>query len=342
MQFPAGESPQSRPDAPPLVCCLVYDGLCTFEYGIATELFGLHRPEFPSPLYRFRSVGVHAGSIRATGGLRFRPDARLDTLGQADLIVIPGWVSAQAPVPPSLVRALVAAHGRGARILTICSGVFVLAATGLLDGRSATTHWRYVETLRRAHPAIRVEPNVLFVDEGRLLTSAGSAAGIDLCLYVIRKDYGQEAANMMARSLVLPAQREGGQAQYVPPPARDPERSGRFDAMLEVFRASLDRDWSVERMADRAGLSPRTLLRRFEMHTGQSPKNWLRAQRLARACQLLETTSLPVSEVAGRSGFSTPENFRLQFRKRYGVSPTRYRSHFRIDRPGWSGHAQGA
>ncbi len=318
---------QIPPTSPPLVCSVVYDQLCTFEYGITTELFALSRPEFPKDLYRFKSVCVEDGPVCAAGGMNFMPDAGLEMLAKAALIIIPGWRGIDAPVPSALIDALIAAHKRGARILTICSGVFVLAATGLLAGKSATTHWRYADALAARFPAIQVLPNVLYVDEGQVLTSAGSAAGIDLCLHVIRQQYGQSVANKMARSLILPAHREGGQAQYVPKSSAQ-NMGGTFHDILAKFRADLHADWSVQTMAEIANLSPRTLLRRFSAHTGQSPINWLRRERLAEARDMLETTDLNIDQIAYNSGFATPENFRLQFKNQYQISPSQYRNQF--------------
>ena len=313
---------------PPLVCSLAYEGLCTFEYGISTELFAVRRPEFEKPLYRFKTVCLEKGPVQVMGGLSFMADGDLAPLLEADLIIIPGWRGIDALVPGRLVDTLLAAHKRGARILTICSGVFVLAATGLLDGKRATTHWRYVRALEEKYPRIRVEPNVLYVDEGQVLTSAGSAAGIDLCLYVIARQYGQHIANKMARSLVLPAHREGGQAQYVPREIPG-DAPGEFEQFLSHIRQNLTRNWDVQTMGNFANLSPRTLLRRFKTHLGESPMNWLRRERLARAGELLETTDWNMDQVAHEAGFATPENFRLQFKNQYQVSPSRYRSRFR-------------
>ena len=311
----------------PLVCALVYDQLCTFEYGIVTELFALHRPEFDAPLYRFFSVGIDKNPLRAAGGLTFFPDATLKKFTQADLIIIPGWPSASTAVPQKLISALQNAHKRGAKILTICSGVFVLAATGLLDNKSATTHWRYTDILKQNFPKIDVKPNVLYVDEGQLLTSAGSAAGIDLCLHVIRQQYGQNIANKMARSLILPANREGGQAQYIPR-ITHPSAQSQFEKTLNLFRADLRKEWDVEKMATAANLSPRTMLRRFSTHISQSPKTWLRRERLASASDMLESTNLNIDQIAQNTGFATPENFRHQFKNHYKISPSKYRAQF--------------
>ncbi|MFZ2870855.1 DJ-1/PfpI family protein, partial [Zavarzinia sp.] len=189
----------------PLVVALAYDGLCTFEFGLAVEVFGLPRPEMGPDWYRFAVASVDPGPLRATGGVRLLVDGGLEMLDQAGTIIVPGWRGADVPVPEALREALRRAAGRGARLLSICSGVFVLAAAGLLEGRRATTHWRYAARLAAAYPAIMVDADVLYVDEGQVLTSAGSAAGLDLCLHLVRRDFGAEAANRVARRLAVPA-----------------------------------------------------------------------------------------------------------------------------------------
>ncbi|MXG36630.1 transcriptional regulator FtrA, partial [Escherichia coli] len=202
-----------RQVSPARVVVLAYDGLCTFEFGVAVEIFGLPRPEMGESWYRFAVAGVDEGELRATGGIRILADGDLSLLERADLILVPGWRGIDAAVPDALCDALRRASARGCQLLSICSGVFVLAATGLLDRRKATTHWRYIEALKTRYPAIDVVEDVLYQDEGDILTSAGSAAGIDLCLHVVRRDYGMEAANRVARRLVIPPHRDGSQTQ---------------------------------------------------------------------------------------------------------------------------------
>jgi len=199
----------------PLVVVLAYDGLCTFEFGVAVEIFGLPRPELGDEWYRFAVAGVESGELRATGGIRIMTDGDLSLLASADAIVVPGWRGLDEPVPDALCEALHDAHARGCRMLSICSGVFVLAASGLLNGRKATTHWRYTDALQRRYPAISVIEDVLYQDEGDILTSAGSAAGIDLCLHLVRREFGVETANHVARRLVIPAHRDGAQPQQL-------------------------------------------------------------------------------------------------------------------------------
>lgn len=312
-----------------LVVALAYDRLCTFEFGIVTEVFGLPRPEMGPDWYRFAVCAVEPGPLRATGGFRIMADGGLDLLEEAGTIVIPGWRNALSePVPPALITALRKAHVRGARLMSICSGVFVLAAAGLLAGKRATTHWRYVEQLSEAYPDIRVEPNVLYLDEGSVLTSAGSAAGIDLCLHVVRRDFGTEAANRIARRLVVPPHREGGQAQFVERPVPPSREGQRFGPLFDRMRARLAEDQPVDALAAEAGMSRRTFLRRFKAATGMPPGEWLLAERLLRARELLETTAHSIDDIAAATGFGSPATLRHHFRARLGTSPAAYRGRF--------------
>lgn len=313
----------------PLVAVLVYDGLCTFEFGIAYEVFGLPRPEMAPGWYRYVACGVEPGPLRAAGGLTVNPDAGPAALRRADLIVVPGWRSIDAPVPQRLVTALRAAHRRGARIMSLCSGIAVIAACGLLDGRRATTHWRYVRAIAARHPKIRLEPDLLYVDEGQVLTAAGSAAGIDLCLHVVRSDFGAEAANMVARRLVVPPHRDGGQAQFVPRPVPREREAGRLGPLLDWMRHTIGRDHTVEALARRAGMSSRTFQRRFRETTGLPPVEWLITERVRRAQECLEAERpAPLGDIAVACGFGSLETMRRHFRLRTGLPPASYRRRF--------------
>jgi AraC family transcriptional activator FtrA len=320
----AGARKRPLPESP-LVCVLAYDGLCTFEFGIAVEVFGLPRPEF-NRWYRCAVVAAEPGPLTAMGGIRIEASHDLALLESADLIVIPGWRGVDSPVPAPLVDAICRAHAAGARIATICSGVFVAAACGLLDGRSATTHWLFVEKLSAMYPTLSVNGDVLYVDEGDVLSSAGSAAGLDLCLHIVRKDFGARAANSVARRLVVPAHREGGQRQFVPRPVpRD--RVGRLAPALDRVRMHLDEPWPISRIAREAGLSERTLMRRMKEVTGQSPQMWLNAERVSHALSLLETTDASLQDIALACGFNSVETVRHHFRNLKGRPPSWYRSH---------------
>lgn len=306
----------------PLVCILSYNNLCVFEYGIALEVFALPRPEFKQ-WYDCQIVAANQGSIEGLGGVTVNANSDLSLLTQASLIVVPGW---NAEVSEELKDALISANKNGARIATICSGVFLPAACGLLSGKQATTHWRYTDKLQQLYPEIKVVPEVLYIDEGDILTSAGSAAGIDLCLHIVRNDFGSKIANAVARRLVLPAFRQGGQAQYVPRPS--PKNNDLFSPLLDEIRSRLNEPWTVTKMAAQSAMSSRTLLRRFRETTGESPLIWLTMERLNLARELLETTMLNVNEIADACGFTSAELFRHHFKRHFQLSPLRYRAQF--------------
>jgi AraC family transcriptional regulator, transcriptional activator FtrA len=309
------------------VAALAYDGLCTFEFGIAVELFGLRRKNLDVEWYDFEVCSLERGPIRASGGILLQARRGLRSLQRAGTIIIPGWRDADEAPPPSLLRALRKAHAEGARLVSICSGVFVLAATGLLDGRRATTHWRYVDRLMSCFPKIRVEPDVLYIDEGNILTSAGSAAGIDLGLHIVRCDYGAEIANEIARRLVMPPHREGGQAQYV----RDPIRSaaaGGLAPMMQWAEAHLDRTLRIDDLAQKAAMAPRTFARRFRQQTGTTPHQWLMHQRLLSAQRRLEKTGDTIDQVAEAVGLQTAATLRQYFSTMLGTTPSAYRRRF--------------
>ncbi|MDQ2878548.1 MAG: transcriptional regulator FtrA [Pseudomonadota bacterium] len=311
-----------------LVAALAHEDLCTFEYGITAEIFGQQRPEMGEDWYDFLTVADRPGPLRALGGLTFQAERGIDALASADTIVIPGWTGVDVPVPHDLVDALVAAHSRGARIATICSGVFVLAATGLLDGKRATTHWRYAAVLEERHPAIIVDPHVLYVDEAPLFTSAGSSAGIDLLLHIVRCDHGAETANVLARRLIMAPHRQGGQAQFIERPV--PRREGsRLAPLLDAMRAELGRNHRISDLANAVAMSERTFLRRFNEATGMSPGEWLTSERMELAKQLLETSEIAIEKVALASGFGTIATLRHHFRRRMSLSPRHYRARFR-------------
>jgi AraC family transcriptional activator FtrA len=313
------------------VIALVYDGLCTFEFAIVVEMFGLPRPELPVDWYRFSVCSLEGGPVRATGGVRVTATSGLRALRGGETIVIPGWRDPDEIPPPALLKALRRAHDRGARLMSICSGVFVLAAAGLLDGKRATTHWMYADRLRQRYPDIRLEPDVLYVDEGSILTSAGSAAGIDLCLHVVRSDYGAEIANQVARRLVVPPHRDGGQAQYVREPIRSDDVTG-LAATLDWAVSRLRSGLTVADLARRAGMSMRTFARRFVDETGTTPHRWLTHQRLIGAQRRLEGRNDSIDEVAEAVGFETAETLRFHFRRAFGVSPTSYRKRFSTEK----------
>lgn len=312
---------------PKRVAAVAYDGLCTFEFGIVVELFGLRRKNLGVDWYEFEVCALERGPIRATGGILIEARRSLRSLQRAGTIVIPGWRQADEAPPQRLINALRVAHAEGARLVSICSGVFVLAATGLLDGKRATTHWRYVDRLTSRYPKIRVEPDVLYVDDGNILTSAGSAAGIDLCLHIVRRDYGAEIANEIARRLVMPPHREGGQAQYVRDPIRAAANGG-LAPLLQWAEAHLDEALLVKDLARKAAMSPRTFARRFRAQTGTTPHRWLMHQRLLSAQRRLEKSGESIDQVAEAVGLQTAATLREYFGRMLGITPTAYRRQF--------------
>jgi AraC family transcriptional activator FtrA len=319
--------PNRPPFAIPLVVALVYDGLCVFEFGIVAEVFALPRPELGPNWYRFLVCAERPGMHTTNAGIGVHAEAGLEALEQAGTIVIPGWRADGSEPSPALRGALLAAHARGARLVTICSGAFLLASIGLLEGRRATTHWRYAERLQSAYPAVAVDADMLYAEDGTIFTSAGSAAGIDLLLHLVRTDFGPEAANSVARRMVVAAHRSGGQAQFVerPVPLR-PE--SQLSSLLDRVRAAPARSWTVGEMAEAAVMSPRTFVRRFRDATGTSPGAWLTEQRLMLARDLLETTELSMDRIAEAAGIGTGTNLRLYFTSHVGIPPSVYRKQF--------------
>ncbi|MGS4679906.1 transcriptional regulator FtrA [Enterobacter soli] len=316
--------------SPPQVVVLAYDGLCTFEFGVAVEVFGLPRPEMGDDWYRFAVAAVDEGELRATGGIRILADGDLRLLEHADLIVVPGWRGMDSSVPEALCDTLRQASARGCQVMSICSGVFVLAASGLLDGRRATTHWRYIETLKTRFPAIDVVEDVLYQDEGDILTSAGSAAGIDLCLHVVRRDYGMEAANRVARRLVIPPHRDGSQTQQLSRPVAQLRESQRFGQLFDFLHQHLAQPHSVDSLSRRVGMSQRTFLRRFQDATGTTPTRWLLNERLLRAKDYLENSRLSIDSIAEQTGFGQAATLRHHFRQHFALSPAQYRKQFAL------------
>jgi AraC family transcriptional activator FtrA len=297
----------------------------TFELGCAVEVFGTQRPEVTQH-YEFAVCTETPGLVPTSGGYAMSVSLGLSALESADTVIIPGWLPVEAPLSARVRSALVKAHARGARLVTICSGVFALARTGLLDGRSATTHWARAEQLRREFPRVRVEPDRLFVDHGDVATSAGAGAGIDLCLHLVRRDHGAAYAALLARHMVMPPHREGGQAQYVPPPSP----GDALDGLLEWAGARLGTPLSGGDLAAHLGVSPRTLARRFADQLGMSPGAWLLSRRVAAARTLLEETDLPIEAIAARVGFTSAVNLRRRFRAQVGTTPGAYRRAFRV------------
>jgi AraC family transcriptional activator FtrA len=314
------------------VAIVAYEGVSAFELGIAGEIFGTDwGPVFGVTWYRAAICTLTSGPVRVDVGYEVRATGGARTIGAAGLIVVlPGQTVDQAP--DALTAVLQRAHARGSRIVSLCTGAFALAEAGLLDGRRATTHWTECAPLARRYPRIRVDPGVLFVDEGSVLTSAGSAAAIDLCLHVVRQDYGTEIATQLARQLVVQPQRDGGQAQYIEAPMPGLAAGSLFADTLAWLREHLDEPITVGDLAARSAMSPRTFARQFLASMGVTPYQWLLSQRIQLAQRLLETTDLPIDAVAAGSGFSTAANLRKHFSRTVRNSPHAYRRAFASQR----------
>ena len=315
------------------VAVLAHDGIAPFELGVAAEVFALPRPELElSSWYSFALCAERPGRLSAVGGFELVAPHGLERLARADTVVVPGSPDVHGDPSAALVGALERARARGARIVSFCSGAFVLAGAGLLDGRRATTHWRYAELLARRYPRVEVDPHVLYVDEGEVLTSAGTAAGIDLCLHLVRRDHGASVANAVARRMVVPPHRDGGQAQFVDAPVARRVGDDPIARVMEWALGRLADPPSVTEMASRAHLSPRQFARRFRAATGDSPASWLTGRRVRASLALLESSDEPVEQVARLVGFPTPAAYRRHFRRELGVAPAAYRRTFRAGR----------
>lgn len=304
-----------------VVAVLAVHGVIPFDLSIPCEVFGRVRLANANDEYDVRVCG-EAAEVRARG-FSIRAPWTLDDLAGADTVVVPGVEDPTMPVPDAVVTALRAAGARGARIASICSGTFILAAAGLLDGRRATTHWLAAGLLARRHPAVTVDPGVLFVDEGRIVTAAGASAGLDMCLHLLRRDHGHGVAAHAARLAVAPLDRDGGQAQFIRHEA--PGSAASLAALLDWMRENAHRPLSVDELARQAAASPRTFARRFREQTGTTPLQWLITARVRRAQELLETTPLSLEEVASAAGFDGAAALRDRFRRMVGVSPKAYR-----------------
>ncbi|MFJ4961341.1 HTH-type transcriptional regulator CdhR [Streptomyces sp. ADI96-02] len=316
-----------------VVAVLLFSGGPIFESSIPLSVFGIDRQDAGVPRYRLLVCGGEEGPLRTTGGLELTAPYGLEAISRAGTVVVPAWRSITSPPPAEALDALRRAHEEGARIVGLCTGAFVLAAAGLLDGRPATTHWMYAPTLAKRYPSVHVDPRELFVDDGDVLTSAGTAAGIDLCLHIVRTDHGTEAAGALARRLVVPPRRSGGQERYLDRSL--PEEIG-SDPLAEVVAWALEHlheQFDVETLAARAYMSRRTFDRRFRSLTGSAPLQWLITQRVLQAQRLLETSDYSVDEVAGRCGFRSPVALRGHFRRQLGSSPAAYRAAYRARRP---------
>jgi transcriptional regulator GlxA family with amidase domain len=313
-----------------LIGVALAEGAPIFEISIPIEVFGRSRPGMPELGYDVRVCNPESGPVYAGGGFYAQTDDTYETLTRADTVIVPAIRDVTEEPPADLVAAVREAHANGARVASLCSGAFVLAAAGLLDGRRATTHWLYGDEFRRRFPAVELEPAVLYIDDGGVLTSAGTTAGIDLCIAMVAADHGADIANTLARRLVAPTHRSGGQAQYVDTPAPAPEtgRDG-LGPLLDWMRVHLAEPLTVADLARQANVAERTLIRRFHTAVGTTPGKWLTEQRVLHARRLLETTDLPVDRVASAAGLGGAANLRHHFTEVVGIPPSDYRRAFR-------------
>jgi AraC family transcriptional regulator, transcriptional activator FtrA len=306
----------------------VTDGMPAFELGVPCEVFG-PQEDFTAPWwYEMRLCAGQCGPVRVAGGLRLDTDAGLEEIARADTVIMAACGDVRRGAPAELLDALRAAHARGARIASLCTGAFILAEAGLLDGRPATTHWRHAAEFARRWPHVQLDPCVLYTDDGQILTSAGSAAALDLCLYMVRRDHGTRVANALARRLVMPPHRDGGQAQYVERAVPESRAVG-LAPVLDWARGHLDEPLTVDDLAAQAAMSPRTFARHFKAATGTTPLQWLLAERVRRARELLEATDDTIDRVAARCGFGSAQQLRTHFSRASLVSPHEFRRTFR-------------
>ncbi|WP_405638166.1 helix-turn-helix domain-containing protein [Streptomyces sp. NBC_00056] len=309
----------------PTVALAITDGMLHLELSLACEVFGADLTHIANPWYDFSLCGPRAVQVDR---FTIEPDHGLDHLAHADTVIVPGWADTDQDPPADLVDAVRAAHAAGARVASLCTGAFVLAAAGLLDGKRATTHWAHTRELSRRHPNITVDPDVLYVDNGSVLTSAGKAAAMDLCLHLVRLDHGSTIANKIARRLVVPPHRDGGQAQFIATPVPEPRNHPLTDLFPWVL-ARLDQPLTVEDLARQARMSSRHLGRHFKQVTGTTPLQWLHTQRIRHAQELLETTDDTVDTIASTTGMGTATTLRRHFARTVGVPPDTYRRTFR-------------
>jgi AraC family transcriptional activator FtrA len=320
------DNPHRFTHAPRVVAAVVSQGLLTFDFAIACEVFGLDRSDVAGEWYEFRVVTNDTPPLRTSTGFTVDDVSSLAAAEDAQTLIVPGWADPDREPDDATISLLRRRYQDGARIVSFCTGTFVLAAAGLLDDRRATTHWMYAERLSARYPKIKLDPSVLYIEDGAIFTAAGTAAGMDLALHLVAQDFGQRVANSVARRIVLPPLRTGGQAQYIEYDL--PTRNSAIGELIEWIESNLSEDITLESLADKGHMSVRSLSRRFHEELGMSPMAWLRNRRIVRAREMLEATSLPVDAIASRCGFRSPAALRSHFRKLFMTTPSAYRETF--------------
>ena len=309
------------------ISVVAFDRISPFHLAVPCVVFGESHPGCPE--FDFKVCVAESGGICTSGGFDIAVRYGLSALKTANIIIVPSWRDIAEKPPKALLKALRAAYARGAKIVGLCLGAYVLAEAGLLDGRDATTHWAYAKEFAERYPQVRLDADVLYVEDHGIVTSAGTAAGIDCCLYLLRQMHGSQVANSVARRLVVPPHRRGGQAQFIEQPIPKTLADSRLSELFDWIRENIQLAHSVDSLAERALMSRRTFTRQFKQLTGMGFVSWLLAERLAYAQRLLESTSGSIDVVAERTGFGSPESLRLHFRRQFGIAPTEWRKQFR-------------
>ncbi|WEF33557.1 GlxA family transcriptional regulator [Pseudoduganella chitinolytica] len=310
----------------PVVALIVYPNFSPFHFSVPYLVFNAEVAE--GRLFDLKIVSPGARSLAAERAMTVHPDGGLELADLADIVVVPGWHDLDTPPEPELGAALARAHARGAHVVGLCYGAYVIAYAGLLDGKRASTHWMAERDFSQRFPRVKLDMNALYVDEDRLITSAGTGAGLDCCLYLVRAYYGPKIANKVARTMVIPPHREGGQAQFIEQPVAASTEDSRVNRLLDYLRANLGKQHSIDELAARAATSRRTFTRHFQKATGMTLGDWLVNERLQQSRELLETTSIPVERISELAGFQTPLSLRQHFKKRFHVSPRDWRRTF--------------
>lgn len=311
----------------PVIALVAFDQISPFHLAVPCVVFGDRHPGAPG--FDLRVCAGEPGPLRTNAGFTVVVEHGLEALRGAALIIVPSWRDPSERPPAALLKALVSAHRRGARVVGLCLGAYVLAEAGLLEGRRATTHWSAADDFARRYPQVQVNADVLYVDEGDVVTSAGTAAGIDCCLHLLRQQHGAAVANVVARRLVVAPHRQGGQAQFIEHPVPADPRDARLSGLMDAVRASLAEPHTLDSLAERAAMSRRTLTRHFRQVSGTTVQRWLLNERLAFTQRLLETTDLPIEGIALQAGFGSTAALRQHFRAAFGLTPTGWRQGFR-------------